>query len=268
METRLSGHVISNVGVKKFANEDNYLINYLMNGTSRSISESEWKEERKRKYLYYAAVFDGMGGGAGGQWASHVAAEEFRKVLDKVPEGMPRAIIDKLANRAFSYTNRRIVEERKLHPILGTTATLLCVQGNRAKFFHIGDSRAYLFRQDEFSLLTRDQTLAEMKIQAGIYTADSPEAEKDKNLLTEYVGADETMTSLRPLESEWISLNPADKLLLCSDGLTHFCPDEEIKNVLQGDASPEELADRLVCTALEKGGKDNITCLVISVEEI
>lgn len=265
MEIKLSGHVISNVGVKKFSNEDNYLINGLMNTTSQPISEGAWKEERKGKGFRYAAVFDGMGGGACGQQASHIAAQELQKVLDKVHSGATEDTIDKLAKQGILNANRRIVEERKKHSILGTTATLLCILKNRAKLFHLGDSRAYLLQKNRLVQLSKDQTLAALKINAGIYTADNPAAQKDKNMLTEYVGADETLVSLRPLESGWISLNSSDKLLLCSDGLYHFCSDKEITEILQADALPEKTADRLICAALEHGGDDNITCLVVTV---
>lgn len=266
MEIKLSGHVISNVGIKKIANEDNYLINNMMNEASLPISESQSEWNENSKYLYYAGVFDGMGGGACGQQASRFAAEEFTKILDKVPMGTAEQEIDKLAGKGFLSANRRILEERKHHAILGTTATLLCLRKNRAKLFHLGDSRAYLFRENRLVKLTKDQTLASMKLEAGIYQADDPEIERDKNFLTEYVGADETLTSLKPLESDWFSLQPSDKLLLCSDGLYHVCADEEIKAVLQLDKAAESLADKLVCAALKKGGTDNITCLVVTIQ--
>lgn len=266
MDIKISGHVISNVGIKKIANEDNYLINSMMNEASLPISEGEMKWNGNSKYLYYAGVFDGMGGGACGQQASRFAAEEFIKVLGKVPAGTTEQEIDRLACKGFLNANRRIVEERRHHSILGTTATLLCLQENYAKLYYLGDSRAYLLRDNRLVQLTKDQTLAAMKLEAGIYTADDPAIEKDKNLLTEYVGADETLTSLKPLESGWFSVNRSDKLLICSDGLYHFCSDEEIKSVLQMDATAEKLADKLICAALKKGGTDNITCLVVTIQ--
>lgn len=266
MGLKISGHVISNVGEKKHANEDNYLINGSMNESSKPISETEWKSNENNKSFCYAAVFDGMGGGEGGQQASLIAAQEMQKMLDNVSEETGKEEIERLANQGILNANRRIVEERKTHSILGTTATVLCIQGDQAKLFHLGDSRAYLFRDNKLIQLTKDQTLAELKINAGIYSADHPEVERDKTMLTEYVGADETMVSLQSWESEWISLNPTDKLLLCSDGLHHLCVEEEIKHLLELNNKPEELADQLVCAALEKGGTDNITCLTVAIQ--
>lgn len=266
MGLKISGHVISNVGVKKYVNEDNYLINGSMNECSKPISETQWNQNSRNKSFSYAAVFDGMGGGEGGQQASLIAAQELQKMLDMVSVGMNKKEIERLANQGILNANRRIVEERKKHSILGTTATVLCIQGDQAKLFHLGDSRAYLFRDNKLIQLTKDQTLAELKISAGIYNADHPEVERDKNMLTEYVGADETMTSLKSWESDWISLNPTDKLLLCSDGLHHLCVEEELKDVLQLKKEPGELADLLVYSALKRGGTDNITCLTLALQ--
>lgn len=268
MKIKISGHVVSNVGVKKFANEDNYLMNGMINETSKLIDGCAWQQDPEKSYLCYAAVLDGMGGGECGQLASLLAAQELRQSLDKVSVSVAEEVIDKIAHQGFMNANGRIVEERRKRSILGTTATLACFQENRARVYHLGDSRAYLFRDNKLMQLTKDQTLAKLKIDAGIYGPEDPHAEKDKNLLTEYVGADETMTSIRPLQSRWFSLQPADKLLLCSDGLYHLCSDEQIKEILQLDAEPKELAERLIYRALDKGGTDNITCLVIKVGDM
>lgn len=266
-ELNISAHVISNIGLKRIHNEDNYLINQSMNKTSEYVSEEELKSDKRRENWNWAAVFDGMGGGGYGEEASRIAAEEFRNHLLKVNVSTTEEEIERIARKSFLEANSRIVKERQKKTILGTTATVLCFRRNRAKLFHLGDSRAYLLREGRLYQLTKDQTLANMKIEAGFYDALSPEADKDRHLLTEYIGADDTMTSLRPLESTWITLKTADKLLLCSDGLYHLCPDEEIKEIMLSDNAPSELADKLVYRALKKGGTDNITCLVLKVGE-
>jgi len=169
--------------------------------------------------------------------------------------------------QAFLATNRKIVEERKTHSVLGTTATLLCVHDNKIKLFHIGDSRAYICKDGRLIRLTKDQTLATLKIEAGIYSADDPQVLTDQNLLTEYLGADETLTSISPIESKWVPINKGDTIMLCSDGLYHFCDDTIIGEVLSSDKEPDQKADRLVRKALQNGGIDNITCMVISVRD-
>ncbi len=266
-ELNISAHVISNIGLKRIHNEDNYLINQSMNKTSQYVSEEELKTEKRMESWNWAAVFDGMGGGGHGEEASRIAAEEFMSHLLKTNIATTEEDIERIARQSFLEANCRIVKERQKKTILGTTATVLCFRQNRAKLFHLGDSRAYLLREGRLYQLTKDQTLANMKIEAGFYEAMSPEAERDRNLLTEYIGADETMTSLRPLESTWITLKTADKLLMCSDGLYHLCPDEEIREILLSGNVPSELADKLVYRALKKGGTDNITCLVLKVGE-
>lgn len=261
----VSGHVISNVGLKRPDNEDNYLINQFMNETSAYISEADFASQKKDMTWQWAGVFDGMGGGARGKEASRIAAEELRNCMTKGSKHATESDILRIVRQGFLSANRRIIEERKKHSILGTTATFLCFHENRAKFFYLGDSRAYLLREGRFYQLTKDQTLAALKIEAGIYDASHPDVKKDSQRLTEFVGADETMESLTPLESGWITLKAADKILMCSDGLNHLCSDTEIKEILESGNVPEELTDKLVRKALENGGTDNVTCLVIRV---
>lgn len=266
-EFMIFGHLISNIGCKRPINEDNYLINRFINEGAVSVCEEALPPNEKRNSWQWVAVLDGMGGGERGERASLIAAEELRKSYALVNARTSEEEIEGLARAGFLNANRRIVEEGKLCSILGTTATLMCIRGNRAKLFYLGDSRAYLLRESRLYQMTKDQTLAALKIDAGIYEAGSPEADRDRNTLTEYLGADRTMESIRPLESSWITLKAVDKILLCSDGLYSLCPDEEIKKIMLSGSVPKEIAERLVHQALERGGTDNITCLVMAVRK-
>lgn len=261
----ISGHVISNIGLRLPNNEDNYLINGSMNEGALSVSEDALNIDKRNRQWNWVAVFDGMGGGERGEIASRIAAEELKKSMEKAGPRASEEEIEILAQQGFLNANRRIVEERRKRSVLGTTGTLLCFRQNKAKLFYLGDSRAYLLREGRLYQLTKDQTLANLKIEAGIYKADCPEAQKDRHMLTEYIGADNTMTSLKPLESTWITLKAVDKMMLCSDGLHHLCSDQEIKEILLSDNEPKQLAKQLVGMALERGGTDNITDLVLTV---
>lgn len=264
-ELRVSGHLISNIGLKRPVNEDNYLINHFINEGALSVCEETMDFSQKKGFGQWAAVLDGMGGGERGERASFIAAQELRECFARVKQGAAEEEIEELARQGFLNANKKIIEERKNGSILGTTATLMCFCNNRAKLFHLGDCRAYLLREGRLYQLTKDQTLAALKIEVGIYKEGSLEANKDRHALTEYIGADETTTSIRPLESQWITLKPVDKILLCSDGLYSLCPDEEIREALLSGRNPEETAGGLVRRALAKGGTDNITCMVLTV---
>lgn len=145
----------------------------------------------------------------------------------------------------------------------GTTGTIICTNGVKFKVFHLGDSRAYLFRNGELYQLTKDQTLAAMKVSLGFYEENDPLVEKEKHQLTEYIGCDQTLENLRPLESQWMDLLSGDKLLICSDGLYDMCSNAQIIEIMKNEEQPEKIAQKLLQRALENGGLDNITCLVL-----
>lgn len=255
--------VSSNVGHLRSNNEDNFLIGKKWNRAfSDDISEEVRKEKPLNEWLCIG-VFDGMGGGERGELASALAAQEFRSSFLSVAPNTSKQEIENLARRAILAANHRIIEENRLHSVLGTTGTVLCTDGEQFKVFHIGDSRAYLFRAGVLQQLTVDQTLAALKIKVGYYTENAPEAEIDKHKLTEYIGKDPTSEGLSSQESDWISLSADDKLLLCSDGLYDMCTNGEISEILSEKLTPSGYADKLIAAALQNGGLDNITCVVL-----
>ena len=140
----------------------------------------------------------------------------------------------------------------------------MCSNGVEFKIYHLGDSRAYLSREDELLQLTKDQTLAQMKLDVGMYREDDPAAEADKHKLTEYIGRDWTRENIRPVESRWIPIQAGDCVLLCSDGLYDMCKNEEIANILRVNSTTEEKTASLVRSAIIRGGEDNITCVIVS----
>lgn len=261
-----NGYVGSHVGLKRANNEDNFLLNQRYNVDSMlEISESLLIKDKKEKW-YCAGVFDGMGGGENGECASLIASEVFKAAFDVIPEDSMGAEIDSIMRKAFLETNRRIVEEQQMYAMYGTTGTVLCTNGEKFKIYHLGDSRAYLFRDEELYQLTRDQTLAALKISAGFYEEDDPLVEKEKHQLTEYIGRDQTMEHLSPLESEWLDMLPNDRLLLCSDGLYDMCTDFQISRIIRDNHEPGEAVKQLINLALEHGGVDNITCLILQAD--
>lgn len=258
--------VSSNVGKHRPNNEDNFIIGEMWNSFSSDIVSDTIQKEIPFPEWLCIGVFDGMGGGENGELASAFAAREFQKVFASVPVSVQTEELDEIVKTAIRSANRKIVEGNEISSILGTTATVICTDGKRFKVYHIGDSRAYLLRDNRLFQLTTDQTLATLKIQAGYYNEDDAEAEADRHKLTEYVGKDPTSAGIAPLESQWLELQPQDKLLLCSDGLYDLCPNAKIFALLNTDRSLREIADDLVNTALENGGLDNITCMIAGVQ--
>ena len=259
----LFGTVISDVGCVRENNEDNFVFGRNINRDSVDrcridVSYSEFPNE-----WLAACVFDGMGDGAMGEVASHNTAEIFLDVLNGLTGFQAKAEVDLILRKAFLEANNHIISLRRESSILGTTAAVFCSNGSEFKVYYLGDSRVYLVRNEEMVQLTKDQTLAQMKIDAGIYFRDDPMVRVDKHKLTDYIGRDQTRENMKPEESPWFSFQKGDRILLCSDGLTNMCTDDEISGILAQTASASNAAGRLIDAAKANGGADNITCIVI-----
>ncbi len=259
-----SGSAVSDVGCVRENNEDNYLLELHINEESADHSAFSVSMSNQSRHWHLAGVFDGMGGGEQGELASQKTAQIFQEVLSRFSESTGKADVDKILGGAFLEANNAIVALQCKSNIFGTTGTVVCTDNREFKIFHLGDSRAYLLRDEKLFQLTRDQTLAQMKMDAGLYDKDAPNAEADKHKLTEYIGRDQTRENLHPVESEWIPIQKADRLLLCSDGLYDMCSDGEIEQVLQKHDNVESQSKRLVEAAHRNGGADNITCVILA----
>lgn len=264
---RFDGCVMSDVGLMRPNNEDNYVldgyINIAPNAAPRHMAALTAGAADPGWHI--AGVFDGIGGGENGELAAHTAAEIFSQAWLTVDAQLQKDDMDLLIRQCFLRANNQIVCIRKSHKSCGTTGTVLCTNGSAFKLYHLGDSRAYLFRDGELFQLTRDQTLAQLKIDTGIYTASAPQARAEQHILTEFIGRDQTMENMHPVESQWISIQENDRLLLCSDGLYEMCGNPQIASILASTPSAKEAAEKLTDAAILCGGTDNITCLVIAL---
>jgi len=259
-----TGAVVSDGGCVRSNNEDNFALGSCMNLDSLDHCEVSVSFSEASGVWRFAGVFDGMGGGEMGELASRETAAIFVNAFGQLSGSHSKTEIDLCIRKAFLNANNQIVDFQKKYNIFGTTGTVLCANGDAFKIYHLGDSRAYLVREDEFLQLTKDQTLAQMKLEIGMYREDDPAAEADKHKLTEYIGRDWTRENIKPVESRWILIQNGDCVLLCSDGLYDMCPNEEIARILRAKGTAEEKAAALVGKALFRGGEDNVTCVVIS----
>lgn len=261
---RFAGSVVSDLGCVRENNEDNYVLGKYMNSQSADHSEISVSLSDPAGQWYLAGVFDGIGGGDKGELASQMAARIFLETGARLKEDSTKSNVDLLLRSAFLEANNAIVSLQQECGVLGTTGTVLCTNGVEWKIYHLGDSRAYLIREGRLIRLTRDQTLAQMKIDAGLYQAEGPWAQADKHKLTEYIGRDRTRENLRPQESEWAALRETDRVLLCSDGLYDMCPEAQIAQILGQTSDLERQTRELTGAARDNGGEDNITCIVIA----
>jgi protein phosphatase len=212
------------------------------------------------------AVADGMGGHQAGEIASDAALEPLR-TLDVLAMTDPADITDALS-AAVRQANTLVVERAQADPALegmGTTLTAIAVRDGQLHLAHVGDSRAYLLRDNEkMSQLTTDHTLVERLIQEGRLSRDEAATHPQRNVITRAIGHEPTVDVevLPP-----ITLQDGDQVLLCSDGLTGPVHDDRISAILKDAADGEAAVNGLLAEANAAGGPDNITAVLLRVGE-
>lgn len=211
------------------------------------------------------AVADGMGGHAAGEVASGLAVETLSEILGRPRGGDEDA--PELLRSAVEEASRRITSRSDEHPefrSMGTTIVVVLVDGPRLSLAHVGDSRAYLVRSGTIRRLTSDHSFVYELVRLGMLSPEQAARDPRRNVVTRALG------SGAPVAPDiWQGdLEPRDRLLLCSDGLTTMLTDEQILAVL--DAAPEALEK--ACTSLieaanSAGGEDNVTVVLLGYDE-
>jgi PPM family protein phosphatase len=207
------------------------------------------------------AVADGMGGAQAGEIASRLAASAFHEYheadsLD--PEARLRSIIQE--------ANRRIYARASTDPHasgMGTTITAALVSGARISVGHVGDSRAYLFRDEVLEQLTEDHSLVADLVRSGRLTPEEAEVHPQRSVITRALGTDAAVT----VDSFSVEAKAGDVYLLCSDGLTTMLGSDPVRKALAETSSLEEAARRLIGEANAAGGEDNVTVVLFAVAE-
>jgi PPM family protein phosphatase len=208
-----------------------------------------------RKGLY--VVCDGMGGARGGEVASQMACERLLTIVPATAgkEELREAIVDANDNIAA----RSVAEPNLLG--MGTTLTSALVRDGAVILGHVGDSRAYLLHEGALRQLTDDHSWVGEMVRRGELTAAEAAVHPHRSVITRALGTDgEVEPDL--LEA---GLASGDRLMLCSDGLSGMVMDEKIQEILARPGDPQEAADALVQAALEAGGEDNVTVLVVDL---
>ena len=212
-----------------------------------------------------AAVADGMGGHNAGEVASAIAIEELTALKGMGPWPNERAATDDL-KRAIVRATRRIREmaagDRELNG-MGTTLVAVLEDGSSVHLANVGDSRAYLLRQGELTQVTVDHTLVQELVDDGRLSPKDAERHPQRSMITRALGVD------REVEIDLFTykLQPGDRLVLCSDGLSDVLNPAQIRNALLRVRDPQQAAERLVAMAVEGGGPDNVTVIVVDTIE-
>lgn len=234
-------------------------------GLAREHNEdSFWFDEG----LGTAAVADGLGGLAAGEVASAVAARAFGEVMrSTLPQaGIPDDLRHILAS-AVGHANREIlaaVERGEGRPDMATTLVCCCFRWNRCVVAHVGDSRAYLVRDETILPLTVDHSYVRELLERGLITPDEAMEHPYRNLVTRVVGSGEGAEA----DFAELEVRKGDRILLCSDGLTNVLEDEEIGEIILGAETLEDACDALIRRTLEGGAPDNVTVIIAETAEL
>jgi PPM family protein phosphatase len=209
-------------------------------------------------------VCDGMGGHAGGEVASQITVQSITSDFEVLTHSSdPRFEL----SHALINAHNKILAHASIHPEfqgMGTTVVILLIKNNIAFVAHAGDSRAYLFRGDNILRLTRDHSLVQEMIDAGMITIEDAKSHPQKNVVTKVLGA--ARKDIEPEVSQAIPIFKNDIFLLCTDGLTTHIEDDELQMVVR-TYPPQNSCDVLIDMAKDRGGMDNITLQIVEVKE-
>ena len=202
-------------------------------------------------------VADGMGGHKAGDYASRYTIERVVASVSRCPEAEPVEILKEAIQKANEILVTESNEDENKHG-MGTTLVACTIIGHRMVVANIGDSRLYLLNK-KIQQITRDHSLVEEMVRLGEMDEKAAREHPKKNIITRAIGASDNV------EADFfeVELSEKDEILLCSDGLTNMVEDEEILSIVQESSNLEIQAERLVQTANEHGGKDNITVMIV-----
>lgn len=219
-------------------------------------------------------VADGMGGHAAGEIASAKSAEVVKQVvgqnvnvlkeLGRDPTQQNRtaaaALVESAIQKACSEIYKLAASDTTKRG-MGTTFVCLAVGGNKGVIGHVGDSRVYLVRQGQCHRLTEDHTLVAAQLKAGTITREQAATSQYRNVITRAVGIQESVQ----VDTLIVDIVPGDTFILCSDGLHGYLQDDEVAPLAAAVAA-KELPKKFIDLANERGGKDNITAVIVTVQ--
>ncbi len=222
-------------------------------------------------------VADGMGGHVAGEVASKIAVDAIEAFIGETASEdsnltWPHPIDPALGvdgsrlKSAFHLANRRLADEVAaavdLRGMATTASTVLLKDDSRAMLAHVGDSRIYLFRDNELERMTNDHSWVEEQMRAGLLSALEARQHPWRNVVTRALSGGEDPE----VDVKEVTLQPGDRLLLCSDGLSSVVTDERIEEIMRAQPVPNEACQALVDEANGAGGPDNVTTLILQID--
>jgi len=261
---KTSAALVCSIGCVRKNNEDNF---YFMGDvlTLKTINEGAHIVQTFTNPQQLYAVLDGMGGQNSGERASCIAAELLERQAEKIMSGNPAKTMAEYAHGASKMIYEDGVAQGITKAGQGTTLAMLCLKDQAAHVANVGDSRVYVLRQEELRQISEDHSQVGAMCRNGQITELQARIHPKNNVIDQFVGMDPAKMPKKYVHYVNEPLYRGDRFMLCSDGLTDLVPEAMIRDYLAGGATPDEAACKLVMAALELGGKDNTTCLVVDV---
>jgi serine/threonine protein phosphatase PrpC len=225
-------------------------------GKVRKINEDSWFADPVRRIF---VVADGMGGHERGEWAS---AKVTNAMASIDPDLGIDALVDQMATTIHSANDLIFVEAQKLGISMGTTIVCLCAGDGQFGVLWAGDSRAYIYRDRQLIQLTKDHTRVQELIDGGLLDFEQARGHPMGHILSRAVGVEATLE----VDAIIDKTEDGDLFMLCSDGLYGLVSDDEIRHILD-TFGLEDAANHLIDMTLERGAQDNITLILVRVNE-
>jgi serine/threonine protein phosphatase PrpC len=230
-------------------------------GMVRSSNEDSFIANSRNEIFLVA---DGMGGHAAGEIASQLTASTVEEIACG---GGSNSNMEDLLQLAVQQANMRVYEAQELQPEyrgMGSTLTVLAFRQDRYYLAQVGDSRAYLMRDNTLNQLTRDHSVVWPLFESGVLSKDDISKHPQKNLITRSIGTHPEVE----VDLQNGAALEGDLFLLCSDGLTDVLSDGDILQLIsRADRNPQEISEMLVRAANSGGGPDNVTVVVICLRD-
>lgn len=220
------------------------------------------RSHNEDSYLLASPVFavcDGMGGHAAGEVASVIAVQT-------IAAHAPKTLDDVALGAAIEEANRAIIaaaDAGEGKPGMGCTASAIMIEEDRMAVAHVGDSRVYLLHEGSLVRITHDHSFVEELVDSGQISADEARVHPSRSVITRALGSDPDMYA----DHFTIDVFVGDRIIICSDGLSSMVSDTELESVAVSCATPSQAADNLVSAALTAGGSDNVTVIVVDIDD-
>ncbi len=230
-------------------------------GLVRTVNEDACSAGLLGKNGAWAVVCDGMGGANGGEIASQTAVKSIEQQILSAYEEDFKKEIKLLLNTLVYHANAAVydmAQEDESLKGMGTTVIVAIVLDHVAHIAHVGDSRAYLLHNGNIMQLTTDHSMVQELIKNGDLTVEQAKVHPQKNIITRALGVNPVVE----IDYVTVALKEQDRILICTDGLTNYIEADEIRKMAD-TLDSVTLTDRLVASAKEYGGGDNITVAIL-----